>query len=75
MLDEFTKYGNKLTDARFNYLLYLKGGDLENLKTNIKNLGYSLNAIGKGYEIVKESFLIKEYQKFFYKYKKTDYFK
>lgn len=70
MLDEFTKSGNKLTDARFNYLLYLKGGDLKDLKINIKKLGYKLNEIGKGYEIIKESFLIKEYQNFFYKIKK-----
>jgi hypothetical protein len=65
MLDEFIKSRNKLTDARFNYLLYLKGGDLESLKKNIKELGYELNTIGKGYEIVKESFIIKRYQKFF----------
>jgi len=69
MIDEFIKSGNKLSDARFNYLLYLKGGDLEKLKMDTKELGYSLNAIGKGYEIVKEGFLIKNYQKFFENYK------
>jgi hypothetical protein len=72
MLDEFIKSGNKLTDARFNYLLYLKGGDLESLKKNIKELGYILNTIGKGYEIVKESFIIKRYQKFFDGHKNSE---
>lgn len=60
---------NKLSDARFNYLLYLKGGDIEQLKDNIKKSGYSLNEIGKGYEIIKEGFLIKKYQLFFENYK------
>lgn len=75
MIDEFTKSGNKLSDARFNYLLYLKGGDIEQLKDNIKKSGYSLNEIGKGYEIVKESFrLITKYDVFLERYtlKKKD---
>lgn len=70
MIDEFINSGNKLSDARFNYLLYLKGGDLDKLKLNTKKLGYSLNEIGKGYELVKEGFLIKDYQLFFENFKR-----
>ena len=69
MIDEFIKSGNKLSDARFNYLLYLKGGDLEQLKSDTKKFGYKLSEIGKGYEIIKEGFLIKKYQMFFENYK------
>lgn len=69
MRDEFLKNGNKLSDARFNYLLYLKGGDLNTLKSNTKSLGYELTQIGKGYEIVKESRVIKKYYLFIEKYK------
>lgn len=69
MIDEFKKSGNKLSDARFNYLLYLKGGDLDKLRDDTKKLGYSLNMIGKGYEIVKEGFLIKNYNQFFENFK------
>ena len=64
IIQEFKKSGNKLSDARFNYLVYLKGGDLETLKDNVKKLGYKVNEIGKGYEIIKESYLIKKYKKF-----------
>jgi hypothetical protein len=69
MIGEFIKSGNKLSDARFNYLLYLKGGDLDQLKNDIMNLGYKLGEIGKGYEIIKEGFLIKKYQIFFENFK------
>jgi len=64
VIQEFQKSGNKLSDARFNYLLYLKGGDLDILKDNVKKLGYKMNEIGKGYEIIKEGYLIKKYKKF-----------
>jgi hypothetical protein len=63
MIDEFNKSGNKLSDAKFNYLLYLKGGDLESLKSDMRGNRFKLNQIGKGYEIVKEGF-IKNYSKF-----------
>lgn len=68
MIDEFKKSNNKLSDARFNYLLYLKGGDLNQLGDDIRSHGYKLSQIGKGYEIIKES-LIKKYKIFIENYK------
>ena len=64
MIDEFSKNGDKLSDAKFNYLMYLKGGSIDKLKKNISDFGWKLNKIGKGFEIVKESFVIKKYQLF-----------
>ncbi len=57
MIDEFKKSNNKLSDARFNYLLYLKGGDLNQLVDDIRLSGYKLSQIGKGYEIIKENYI------------------
>jgi hypothetical protein len=70
MIDEFKKSDNKLSDAKFNYLLYLKGDNLlDELKDNLKKMGYSFNKIGKGYEIISESFLYKKYELFIENYK------
>lgn len=63
MLNSFIENGMKLTDAKFNYLLYLKTGDISTLKTGLSHKGYTLNQIGKGYEIIKES-VIKNYKRF-----------
>lgn len=51
MIDAFKKGNNKLSDADFNYLLYLKGGDIDKLKVDVKRNGFNLKKIGKGYEI------------------------
>jgi hypothetical protein len=64
LVSEFTKNGNKLSDAKFNYLLYLKGGDVDDFNKNLNSSGMKMNKIGKGYEIVKEGFLIKDYNYF-----------
>jgi hypothetical protein len=64
MIGEFNRLGGKMSDARFNFLLYQKGGDLDELKKGIRGLGYSLNSIGKGYEIIKESYIFKKYKMF-----------
>ena len=61
---EFKKNGNKLSDARFNYLLYLKGGNAKIFNKMLKQYGLKMNKIGKGYEIVKEGFLIRDYNYF-----------
>lgn len=63
LLSEFKSNNNKLSDAKFHYLMTLKGGagfsDWDNcvssLKDHLKKLGFNLNQIGKGYEIIKES--------------------
>ena len=64
ILSEFKKSNNKLSDARFNYLLYLKGGDIDDLKSNLDKSRLKMNKIGKGYEIIKESFIIKNYNSY-----------
>lgn len=64
IINEFNKLGGKMSDARFNFLLYQKGGKLEELKGEIKKLGYSMNSIGKGYELVKEGHIHKTYKIF-----------
>ena len=72
VLSEFIKNRNKLSDARFHYILALKGGagfsnwesSIDSLKGGLHKMGFKLNQIGKGYEIVKESIIIKSYEKF-----------
>lgn len=64
MLNTFKKNGNKLSIADFSHLSYLKGGSVKKLSKDLKKNGWSLNRIGKGYEIIKESKYIKPYQKF-----------
>lgn len=54
-IDEFTKNNGKLSDSNFNYLLYLKGGNIEELKKDISKYNKKLNKIGKGYELLSES--------------------
>ena len=55
VLDEFTKSKNKLSDATFNSFLFQKGGDVKTLRDDLKSMGYTLNKIGKGWEVIKES--------------------
>jgi hypothetical protein len=65
MLSEFEKSKGKLSDARFHYLLYLKGGDTESLSNNFKKNGFKLNQIGKGWEVIKENYkFIKSFNSF-----------
>ncbi len=59
MIDEFSKNGGKLSDAKFNYLLYLKGGTLDGLKKDVNDKGLNLVKIGKGFELTKESKILK----------------
>jgi hypothetical protein len=70
MLSEFKQNDMKLSDARFGYLMSIKYGDLSKLKSLFNTNGYSLNKIGKGYELIKlnESFLITKYSIFLEKY-------
>lgn len=55
MLGEFKKNNNRLSLAEFNHLAFLKSGNVKRLGRDLKKKGYSLNRIGKGYEIIKES--------------------
>jgi hypothetical protein len=64
MLSEFEKSKGKLSDAQFHNLMYLKGGDKESLSSNLKRLGWRLNQIGKGWEVIKESKFIKLFGEF-----------
>lgn len=61
MISQFQKSNGKLTDAQFHHLMYLKSGDKNLLSSNLKSMGWKLNQIGKGWEIIKESRLIKSY--------------
>jgi hypothetical protein len=54
VLGEFTKSNNKLSDATFNAFLFQKGGEVKTLKNDLRSLGYTLNKIGKGWEVIKE---------------------
>lgn len=64
MISEFEKSNGKLSDAQFHYLMYLKSGDKEMLSKNLKKLGWNLNQIGKGWEIIKENRFIKNFNYF-----------
>jgi hypothetical protein len=64
MLSEFENSKGKLSDAQFHYLMYLKSGDKEMLSNNLKKMGWKLNQIGKGWEIIKESKFIKSFNYF-----------
>ena len=67
MIKEFNLNGDKLSDARFNYLFKLKGGRISSLKSfrrYLKYKGFNINKIGKGYEILKESVFIKNFNIF-----------
>jgi hypothetical protein len=55
VLDEFSKSHDRLSDATFNAFLFQKGGEVKTLKGDLKSMGYTLNKIGKGWELVKES--------------------
>jgi hypothetical protein len=65
MLSEFEKSNGKLSDARFHYLMYLKGGDVDSLSNSLKKKGVKLNQIGKGWEVIKENYkFIKSFNSF-----------
>lgn len=64
MLDLFKKGGNRLSLADYERNMYLKGGVTKKLAKDLHRKGWKLTKIGKGYEIVKESFLFRTYDKF-----------
>ena len=64
MFNLFKKGGNKLSLADYERNMYLKGGSTKKLSKDLHRKGWKLNRIGKGYEIVKESFLFRTYKKF-----------
>ncbi len=59
MSDEFDKNGGKLSDARFHFLLYQKGGDIKRFEKDVRRSGWLLTRIGKGYELIKDSYSMK----------------
>ena len=68
MLNKFIKNNNKLSLCEFSHWSYLKSGNIKKLTKDLKSKGYTLNKIGKGYEIIKESIFIKDFKKFTGKY-------
>lgn len=64
MLDEFKKNDNRLSLAEFSYLIYSKGGNTKKISKDLKRVGWVLNKIGKGYQIVKDNKYIKTYESF-----------
>jgi hypothetical protein len=67
MLDEFSKNNNILPDAKFYYLVSLKGADVGKLSRYFGKRGIILTKIGKGYSISKKenkSYLKKSYSSF-----------
>jgi len=59
MSNEFDKNGGKLSDARFHFLLYQKGGHIERFEKDVRKSGWLLTRIGKGYELIKETYSMK----------------
>jgi hypothetical protein len=57
-LSEFDRNGGRLTDAQFDFLTYQKGADLDAFKADLKKDRKNLQKIGKGYKIVRESYLV-----------------
>ena len=55
---EFRKKKNKLTAAEFNSLLYKTGGDIKKLQKDMRRKGLKLFNTGKGYEMLKEKFIM-----------------
>jgi len=55
MIDEFDKNNDKLSNARFHYLFYQKGGDRKKFERDLRKSGWLLTKIGKGYQLIRES--------------------
>lgn len=58
IMSEFDKNDGRLTDAQFDFLAYQKGANLNKLNADLKKNRKKLQKIGKGYQIVRESFLM-----------------
>ncbi len=58
IMSEFDKNGGKLTDAQFDFIAYQKGANMNKFNVDLKRNRKKLQKIGKGYQIVKESFLM-----------------